>query len=68
MSITEHAAAVADAAPRPYWLDQPGAPAPRPPLEGTLEADLVVVGGGLTGLWAALEAAESGRSVVLLEG
>jgi glycine/D-amino acid oxidase-like deaminating enzyme len=33
-----------------------------------VEADVVVVGGGLTGLWAALLAAEAGRSVVLLEG
>jgi len=57
----------ADAAPVPFWLDQPG-PAPRPPLDGLAEADLVVVGGGLTGLWAALQAAEAGRSVVLLEG
>ena len=31
-------------------------------------ADLVVVGGGLTGLWAALQAAEDGKHVVLLEG
>ena len=59
---------IADAAPRPYWLDQPAAPAPRPPLHGVREADLVVVGGGLTGLWTALLAAEEGRRVVLLEG
>jgi glycine/D-amino acid oxidase-like deaminating enzyme len=56
------------AAPTPFWLDQPGAPAPRPPLDGAVEADLVVIGGGLTGLWTALLAAEAGRSVVLLEG
>ena len=59
---------IADAAPRPYWLDQPGAPAVRPPLDGAVEADLVVVGGGLTGLWTALQAAEQGKRVVLLEG
>ena len=58
----------ADAAPRPFWLDRPGAPAGRPPLEGVVEADLVVVGGGLTGLWTALQAAEEGKRVVLLEG
>jgi monoamine oxidase len=45
-------------APRPFWLDRPDAPAPRPPLDGPHEADLVVVGGGLTGLWSALLAAE----------
>jgi gamma-glutamylputrescine oxidase len=44
-------------------------PAPSlPPLVGDVEADLVVVGGGCTGLSAALEAAERGLSVILLEG
>ena len=44
-------------------------PAPaHPPLEGDVDADLVVVGGGCTGLSAALHAAERGLSVVLLEG
>ena len=37
-------------------------------LTGEVDADLVVVGGGCTGLSAALEAAERGLSVVLLEG
>jgi glycine/D-amino acid oxidase-like deaminating enzyme len=58
---------IADAAPQPFWLDRADAPAARPPLEGALEADLVVVGGGLTGLWSALQAAEEGKRVVLLE-
>jgi glycine/D-amino acid oxidase-like deaminating enzyme len=60
----------ADAEPRPFWLSQPNAPAAGDPLEGELEADLVVVGGGLTGLWAALLAKEDDptREVVLLEG
>jgi glycine/D-amino acid oxidase-like deaminating enzyme len=58
----------ADAEPRPFWLAQPGAPRPGDPLEGAIEADLVVVGG--TGLWAALLAKEedAAREVVLLEG
>lgn len=59
---------IAEAAPRPYWLDHPDAPARRAPLDGVVEADLLVVGGGLTGLWAALQAAEDGKRVVLLEG
>jgi glycine/D-amino acid oxidase-like deaminating enzyme len=60
----------ADAQPRPFWLDQAGAPEPSSPLEGEHEADLVVIGGGLTGLWAALLASEEDprRGVVLLEG
>ena len=45
-------------------------PAARPRLVADIDADLVVVGGGFTGLWAAVQAAEEdpGRSVVLLEG
>ena len=39
-----------------------------PTLDGQIEADLVVVGGGCTGLSAALHAAEEGLRVVLLEG
>jgi glycine/D-amino acid oxidase-like deaminating enzyme len=59
---------IRDAAPRPFWLDHPDAPPAGPPLDGTVEADLVVVGGGLTGLWTALLAAEEGKRVVVLEG
>jgi glycine/D-amino acid oxidase-like deaminating enzyme len=62
------AAAFADAEPRPYWLAQPGAPDPGPPLDADEQTDLLVVGGGLTGLWTALLAREEGRDVVLLEG
>lgn len=38
------------------------------PLAGPLAADVVIVGGGFTGLSAALHLAEAGRSVVVLEG
>lgn len=39
----------------------------QPKLEGEHSADLLVVGGGFTGLSAALHAAEAGFSVILLE-
>ena len=62
--------ALAGARPMSYWLDQPDAPAPLEPLAGRSAAELVVVGGGFTGLWTALQAkeAEPGRDVLLLEG
>src|SRR5277367_6020189 len=40
---------------------------PAPPLEGDVRADVVVVGGGITGLSTALHLAEQGVKVVVLE-
>ncbi len=52
----------------PFWLDRER-PAPFEPLEGSARADLVIVGGGLTGLWAAVRAKEDrpGRAVTLID-
>jgi len=37
-------------------------------LQGTIDTDLVVVGGGFSGLWAAIHASETpGRTIVVLE-
>ncbi|MGH3457261.1 NAD(P)/FAD-dependent oxidoreductase [Aeromicrobium sp.] len=36
-----------------FWWTQVGRPAPRPALEGDLDCDVCIVGGGLTGLWTA---------------
>src|SRR5215211_72096 len=54
---------------RGYWLEEAGPPEPLAPLEGELEADAVVVGGGYTGLWTAwcIGEAEPDACVVLLE-
>jgi glycine/D-amino acid oxidase-like deaminating enzyme len=59
----------ADASPAPYWLDQPGAPEPSAPLEASTTSELAIVGGGFTGLWAAIQAKEErpDRDVLLLE-
>ncbi|WP_431973249.1 NAD(P)/FAD-dependent oxidoreductase [Micromonospora haikouensis] len=51
--------ALADATPVPYWLDRPERPDPLPPLTGAHTADLLVIGGGYGGLWAALLAKQA---------
>lgn len=60
---------VIDAKQAVFWTDRPDAPAASPMLGERLVADLVVVGGGLTGLWTALQAIEHwpGIRVVVLE-
>ena len=64
-----HRAAFADAVPRSFWLDDLPRRDPEPRLEGVAEADLCIVGGGFTGLWAALHAVREhpARRVVVLE-
>ncbi len=59
----------ADAAPVPYWIDAGPRHEPNPPLAGRAETDLCIVGGGFTGLWAALHAKADhpGRDVLLVE-
>ncbi|HMG32009.1 MAG TPA: FAD-dependent oxidoreductase [Jiangellaceae bacterium] len=51
---------------RSLWLDRPGRP-DHPPLVGDRDADVVVVGAGITGLTTAAILARSGRHVVVLE-
>lgn len=60
-------AALADSKPSVFWLDSRRAPEPLPPLVGERRCELGVVGGGFTGLWAALQAAEQGEDLALLE-
>jgi glycine/D-amino acid oxidase-like deaminating enzyme len=69
-----HRASYADAIPRTFWLDEEHGgierPAPEPALVGDVTTDLCIVGGGFTGLWAALHAKrdDPSRDVVLVEG
>jgi glycine/D-amino acid oxidase-like deaminating enzyme len=52
-----------------YWIEEAGEVEPRPALSGQLEADVLVVGGGYTGMWSAWYAKqlEPEARVVLLE-
>ena len=63
------ARSLADAEPTPFWLEDPGRPAAGPALAGVEHCDLLVVGGGYSGLWTALLAKERdpSRDVVLVE-
>ena len=53
-----------------WWmLEAGGIPPAQPPLAGDIDADVVIVGGGYTGMWAAWEVLERepNARVVLLE-
>jgi glycine/D-amino acid oxidase-like deaminating enzyme len=64
-----HRAAFAEAEPRPYWPQTLRKRNAGQPLEQIVDCDLCIVGGGYTGLWAALAAKEREpqRSIVMLE-
>ena len=50
-----------------YWLASTDE-SDRDPLTAEVEVDVAVVGGGIVGLTSALLLAQSGRSVLVLEG
>ena len=52
-----------------YWIEEAGRVESRPPLSGRVEADVVIVGGGYTGMWTAWYAKQlqPEARVVLLE-
>jgi glycine/D-amino acid oxidase-like deaminating enzyme len=66
----DSARALSDVRPTPFWLEDPGRPEALPALVGDTTCDLLVVGGGYSGLWTALIAKERDPSldVVLVEG
>jgi glycine/D-amino acid oxidase-like deaminating enzyme len=53
-----------------YWLEEAGGVEPAPTLSEERRADIIVIGGGYTGMWAAwhIKKMEPEASVVLLEG
>jgi glycine/D-amino acid oxidase-like deaminating enzyme len=53
-----------------WWLEEAPHAEPLHPLSDSLDADVVVIGGGYTGMWTALHLrdAEPSADVVLLEG
>lgn len=61
--------AIADVKLTPFWLDDARRPEKAPPLTTQIQTDLAIIGGGFTGLWAALQAkqADPNRDVALLE-
>ncbi|WP_344614107.1 FAD-dependent oxidoreductase [Dactylosporangium salmoneum] len=68
-SLAKARRALADAAPAVFWTDRADAPQSRPRHTGAGSADLVVIGGGFTGLWTAILAKQENPAadVVLLE-
>ena len=67
MSLMEQS--VAGAAREVVWLDDARRPDALPRLRGDRRTDLLIIGGGYTGLWTALHALhrDPGRRIVLLE-
>ena len=53
----------------PYWLDALGKPSDQPALSDHLNCDLLIVGAGFTGLWAAIQTKEEqpDRNVIIIE-
>ena len=64
-----HLQALADSKFAPLWTDQDARPEPLPALAKDEKCQLLVVGGGFTGLWAAMQAKEQmpDLDVILIE-
>jgi glycine/D-amino acid oxidase-like deaminating enzyme len=56
--MEKHITALEGAQLRPLWHDPDLMPEPQPPLAADEQCELLIVGGGFTGLWAAMQAKE----------
>ena len=65
----KHFRALSDVTFYPFWLDNKLQPEIKPNLIGAIETDLLIVGGGFTGLWTAIQAKQKNpeRDVVIIE-
>jgi glycine/D-amino acid oxidase-like deaminating enzyme len=68
-STTQALTSIAEVERSVFWLENPNRPDPEPSLDRDIDADLVIVGGGFTGLWTALLAhdVDPDRDIVLIE-
>jgi gamma-glutamylputrescine oxidase len=66
-STAPGSARAAIALPRTAYSEAMSPPESQPRLEGAVQADVCILGAGLTGLSTAIELAEAGLSVVVLE-
>ncbi|MEM8496402.1 MAG: FAD-binding oxidoreductase [Pseudomonadota bacterium] len=67
--MTNHLNALKDAVMKPIWHDCDDMPQPMPPLNSDQQCELLIVGGGFTGLWAALQTKERApdTDIILIE-
>ena len=65
----QHINALKDSLVRPLWHDPDIMPEPLAPLTSNQECELLIVGGGFTGLWAAMQAKERkpDADIILIE-
>jgi len=68
-SLTKHIEALKDAKASPLWHDPDVMPEALPPLAADEKCELLIVGGGFTGLWAAVQAKERepDADIILIE-
>ncbi|MDO9590994.1 MAG: FAD-dependent oxidoreductase [Microcella sp.] len=69
MTDAEFPESLRDAVRAPYWTDRADAPDRRPTLDDQFDCDLLVVGGGFTGLWTAWRALarDPNRSIAIVD-